>query len=210
MATNLILASTSPYRRTLLQQLGVDFSQTDPCVEESVVSQESPPERAIRLARDKAVGASNLSGSPVHATTTLKNACIFIGSDQVAHLGHTIFSKPGEFEAAYQQLLQCSGHWVTFSTAVCLVDELGQVLAEGIDIYKIKYRNLSDLDIRKYLEIDRPFDCAGSIKAEKHGITLIERAHGNDINTLYGLPLILLIDLLDEAGFHTISHIKLE
>ncbi|HIG40440.1 MAG: Maf family protein [bacterium] len=213
MSTKLVLASTSAYRGALLRQLGLEFNQIDPGVEETLVQRESAAKRATRLARHKAsYGALkylentqdiNDTGQANNGTTASR---IVIGSDQVAHLGNTILSKPGGFDPAFQQLTQCAGRWVKFSTAICLVDGFGQVLAEGIDTYEIKYRDLSVSEIQKYLQTEQPYDCAGSIMAEQRGIALIEKSKGRDITTLFGLPLILLTDLLIESGFSVINN----
>ncbi len=215
MPTKLVLASTSTYRGALLRQLGLEFSQIDPDVEESLRPQESAAYRASRLARHKASSGTlkyleNMSDiNDIGKTDNDRTASmIVIGSDQVAHQGNTILSKPGGFDPAFQQLTQCAGRWVTFSTAICLVDDSGQVLAEGKDTYEIKYRDLSATEIRKYLQTEQPYDCAGSIMAEQRGIALIEKSKGRDITTLYGLPLILLTDLLTESGFSVISNFK--
>ncbi|HJL62075.1 MAG TPA: Maf family protein, partial [Pseudomonadales bacterium] len=200
MINNLILASTSSYRASLLRQLGLEFKQIDPEIKESEQPGESPLDCAIRLARLKSQAGAEFSD-------TQDNALI-LGSDQVAYMGSTIFPKPGDFESAFDQLTRCSGCWVSFSTAVCLVTSLGDVAASGVDTFKIKYRQLTPEAIKHYLITDQPFDCAGSIKAEGLGVTLIQETSGNDVNTLYGLPLILLVDLLNSAGFDIINSIN--
>jgi len=131
----------------------------------------------------------------VRATLGNGSSFIIIGSDQVAHLGSHTFSKPHTFEIAAEQLALCSGRWVSFTTAICLIDENSRAF-EALECFRIKYRELSTEDIHTYLEIDEPFDCAGSIKAEASGITLLEDTSGRDINTLYGLPLMLLRESL--------------
>ena len=147
MPTKLILASTSAYRGALLRQLGLEFNQIDPDVKETLLPRESAANRATRLARLKASCGvlkylENMSEiKDIDQTNSSDSSSIIvIGSDQVAHRGSTILSKPGAFDPAFQQLTQCAGHWVTFSTAICLVDNSGQVLAEGTDTYEIKYR----------------------------------------------------------------------
>ena len=192
MAQNpqIVLASTSKYRTALLTKLAIPFSQIDPDFDEIPVSGESPAEKAKRLARGKAkAGADKLSNY---------QPAVVIGSDQVAACGSQILSKPGEFSRAKQQLALCSGEWVSFHTAVSLVDQNGSELTSFIDDYKLKFRDLSESTIERYLELDEPYDCAGSIKAESHGILLIEESQGSDINTLYGLPLIRLTTALSE------------
>lgn len=193
----LVLASTSPYRKSLLQQLGLEFDQVDPGIEEIELPGEPPEPRALRLAQEKAQAAANIyaTGKP----------CIVIGSDQVAHMDLVVLHKPGNFDLALQQLIHTSGRWVSFSAAICLCSETGEVLARELDTYEIKYRQLDENEIQHYLKMDTPYDCAGSIKAEGRGIALIEDSRGKDINTLYGLPLILLVELLSSQGFNVIK-----
>jgi septum formation protein len=188
----IILASTSPYRVDLLSRLNIQFDQIDPNYEELQQPGESPEERSIRLARGKAMSVI----SYLDAGTSF----ITIGSDQVAHLGSQTFSKPQSLDVAAEQLATCSGRWVSFTTAICLIDETNQVF-EAAECFKIKYRELTTADIHTYLKIDEPFDCAGSIKVEASGITLLEDTNGRDINTLYGLPLMLLRESLT-SRFH--------
>jgi len=201
MPPKLILASTSAYRAALLAQLGFEFEQLDPLYEEQSQDGENPKAKASRLAREKAISATSL--------LPIDTACIIIGSDQVAHFanGNTL-SKPSNFEKAADQLRSCSGQWLKFSTGVCLVDNEGKVLSEGLDEYEIKYRQISDNDINSYLQADKPYDCAGSIKAEGLGIHIIEEGRGKDINTLYGLPLILLLRMLRSLGYDTFKAIN--
>lgn len=188
----IILASTSIYRGELLGKLKIPFEQVDPAYQESARTGESPRKMALRLALGKAQSAVSRieSHSPF----------IVIGCDQVAHLGAQVFGKPGSFEAASRQLATCSGNWVSFTTAICLIDERGRS-HQAAECYRIKFRSLAPQEITAYLDIDQPFDCAGSIKAESAGITLLEGAKGRDINTLYGLPLMLLQESLASFGW---------
>lgn len=188
----IVLASTSKYRRELLDKLGFEFSQVDPRYNEQASAGESPEDKALRLARGKA-----LAGAKVAAA---RAPSIIIGSDQVAHLSGHIFSKPGNFERAHEQLSRCSGQWVAFETAVCLVNEQGEELTGFVERFELKFRALSSSAIRRYLLMDEPYDCAGSIKAESHGILLLELTKGTDINSLYGLPLIRLTSELQKLG----------
>lgn len=195
----IVLASTSVYRAALLEKLGVHFDQVDPVYNEQPVEGEAPQAMAMRLAAGKASAAAHLLDSNALATT------ILIGSDQVAHIdnqanANQILSKPGNFANAFKQLQRCSDQWVTYSTAVCLVRRDGSVLNQFCENYRLRFRNLSDDLIGRYLKLDQPFDCAGSIKAEAHGIMLIEDSEGQDINTLYGLPLIHLTTALTAVG----------
>lgn len=188
----IVLASTSLYRRQLLEKLAIPFQQVDPDYQEFAVEGESPPDKALRLARGKAAAAAQEWNPETEA--------LIIGSDQVAHCEAKVFSKPGGFHRAMQQLQHCSGKWTTFSTAVSLYNEKGEELDSFIDEYHLKFRQLSSDDIERYLELDQPYDCAGSIKAESHGILLIEATKGLDVNALYGLPLIKLTTSLNHLG----------
>ena len=183
----IILASTSPYRSDLLIKLGVQFEQIDPSYIEKDRPDELPSEKASRHALGKATSVS--------ADISTNSPFIVIGSDQVVHLGKLVLSKPGNHDVAAAQLKACSGNWVTFTTAICLANEAGQIF-KAFECFRIKYRDLSPSDIARYLEIDEPFDCAGSIKIEAAGIRLLEDTDGRDINIVHGLPLILLQDSL--------------
>ena len=191
----LALASTSKYRAGLLKQIELDFLQLDPGFAETHIDGESAVEMAERLAIGKASAAA--------AKAQLSNTLV-IGCDQVAHLDGQIFNKPGSFQKAFSQLQASSGNWVSFTCGLCLTSGTGELLASCTDTFKIKFRKLTDTQISRYLEREQPFDCAGSIKAEALGITLIERCEGKDINTLYGMPLIDLISMLQDQGIDPI------
>ncbi len=194
----IVLASTSPWRKALLDTLGITFEQVDPALVEDELASESPTERAIRLAGAKANAVrQKLADDEV----------LIIASDQVAHRDDRIFHKPGTFDAAVAQLKASSGQWVTFTTAVCLAGA-----RSGLDTrcehFAVRFRSLTGAEIRAYLERDRPFDAAGSIKAESLGIVLLEDTHGRDVNTLYGLPLMLLTEMLADAGINVLIDFK--
>jgi MAF protein len=189
VAKNLILASTSPYRARLLNQLGLVYRQVAPDYTEHGLLNEAPFECCQRLALGKAQAV---------ARQLNEESNIIIGSDQVAHLGDRIFHKPGDMDSAIAQLQACSNQWVSFSTAIALLGPSDVEVAA--ETYQIKFRDLSDQVILHYLEKEQPFDCAGSIRAEGLGIALIENSHGRDINALYGLPLMLLSDMLIRMG----------
>lgn len=186
----IVLASTSPYRRDLLNKLNIPFTQIDPLYQEMPEDGEEPASKASRLATGKAkAGAEQLQTD---------QPALIIGSDQVAVCEETVLSKPGGFDQALKQLSFCSGKWMTFHTAVSLVNEAGQEIRSFRDQYALKLRNLDMPAIEAYLRLEEPYDCAGSLKAESHGILLIEASEGLDINTLYGLPLIKLTTELME------------
>ena len=187
---NLILASTSPYRRRLLERLRLPFTCIDPAIEESMRDGESPRARACRLATEKALSVAE----------TLQGEAIVIGSDQVACLGTQILHKPGTPELAEQQLAASSGQTVQFWTAVSLWTSPGETLTQRVVPCEVKMRALSTDEISRYVALDQPLDCAGSFKWESLGITLFEAMRTADPTALEGLPLIALSELLREAG----------
>jgi septum formation protein len=189
----LVLASTSAYRRALLDRLGIPFSVAKPNVDEAALPGEVPAALALRLAEAKA------------RAVALEHPCsLIIGSDQVALLDTEILGKPGNHANALVQLRKVSGRTVSFLTAVCVYDSEKKLLLSRLVQYEVKFRNLDEATIEEYLNRDRPYDCAGSAKAEALGIALIERMQGDDPNALIGLPLIALVDLLHEHGVRVI------
>jgi len=187
---NLILASTSPYRRRLLERLRLPFTCIDPEIEESLQDGESPKARACRLATEKALLAAE----------TLQDEAIVIGSDQVACLGSQILHKPGTPEAAIAQLTASSGQTVQFWTGVSLWTSPGEAPTQRVVPCEVKIRELNADEISRYVALDQPLDCAGSFKWESLGITLFEAMRTDDPTALEGLPLIALSELLREAG----------
>jgi len=190
--SNLILASSSAYRKMLLQRLNIDFSCYSPDIDESPNPQESPKALAQRLSTDKArAGADRFPGA------------IVIGSDQVAELNGKILGKPGTYEHAQQQLRAQSGQAVRFHTGLALE----QHLADGnikqmqlVDTTEVCFRQLEDSQIARYLQREQPYDCAGSFKAEGLGISLFTNIASQDPSSLIGLPLISLCTALQEFG----------
>jgi septum formation protein len=187
---NLILASTSPYRRRLLERLCLPFTCINPAIEESMQEGESPSERASRLATEKASAAAK----------TLQGNAIVIGSDQVACLGTEILHKPVTAEAAEQQLTASSGQTVHFWTAVSIWASPEQAPTLRVVPCEVKMRALSAAEISRYVALDQPLDCAGSFKWESLGITLFEAIRTEDPTALEGLPLIALSELLRQTG----------
>jgi septum formation protein len=191
-----ILASTSPYRQTLLRRLGLPFDIRAPNVEENALPGESPEAQAGRLAISK---ARDIAGS--HPD------CIVIGSDQVASLGGTAIGKPGDFNRARRQLQQSSGKRVTFYTGLCVIGTDGSEHCR-VTPFQVQFRRLSDAEIDRYLMLEEPYDCAGSFKWEGLGISLFEKLSGDDPTALEGLPLIALCDILAELGAHPLRAIS--
>jgi septum formation protein len=186
----LVLASTSVYRREMLAKLTLPFTRVAPDFAETAAPGEPPTAMARRFAAGKACAVA--SKPPHNKPTTL-----VIGSDQVVTVAGKILGKPGNIERARQQLALCSGQWVTYTSAICLASA-GNIVALEHEDYEVQFRKLSTAAIDRYLTLEQPFDSAGSIKAEGLGISLFASTRGQDINTLYGMPLILLSRLLRE------------
>ena len=187
---NLILASTSPYRRRLLERLCLPFTCMDPAIEESMRQGELPSDRASRLATEKVSAAAK----------TLQGNAIVIGSDQVACLDTEILHKPATRDAAERQLAASSGQTVHFWTAVSVWTSPDQAPAQRVVPCEVKMRVLSADEISRYVALEQPLDCAGSFKWESLGITLFEAMRTEDPTALEGLPLIALSELLRQAG----------
>ena len=185
----LVLASTSPYRRALLERLRLPFETAAPRVDERRHSSESPQVLVLRLAEAKARAIAE----------TYRNALI-IGSDQVACIGDEVLGKPGDREQAVAQLERASGRTLVFHTGLCLLNTMTGRAQTLVEPYRVHFRALTRQQIEGYLDREQPFDCAGSFKSEGLGIALFERVEGDDPNTLIGLPLIRLITLLESEG----------
>ncbi|GIX22518.1 MAG: Maf-like protein [Gammaproteobacteria bacterium] len=190
-ARPLILASSSPYRRRLLRRLALPFEWRDPAVDETARPGEAPETLVRRLAKAKAT-APALGSLPPDA--------LVIGSDQVAVLDGEVLGKPGDHERARAQLARCSGREVVFYTGVCLYDARAARAEVDCVPFTVVFRPLDAEGIERYLRHDRPYDAAGSFKAEGLGITLFRALRGDDPTALEGLPLIRLTDMLAAAG----------
>ena len=189
-AQRLVLASTSRYRRELLQRLRLPFDVARPQVDETALPGEAPQALAIRLAAAKARAVA----------ATLEDDCWALGSDQVADLAGRALGKPGQRAAAIAQLQAMAGATVQFHTALCLAHRDGRTLA-AIDLTCVQFRRLGDAEIERYVDAEQPFDCAGSFKSEGLGIALFEAIDNRDPTALIGLPLIATCGLLRQAGF---------
>ncbi|MCA1923793.1 Maf family protein [Buttiauxella noackiae] len=187
--TQIVLASTSPYRRELLEKLGMPFITAAPLVDETPIPGEDARQLVMRLAQAKAQALS--MQYPNH---------LIIGSDQVCVLDGKIVGKPHTEEKAVEQLLIARNSVVTFYTGLALYNSAAgnlQVICEPFDVH---FRHLSEQEIRNYVYKEQPLQCAGSFKSEGLGITLFERLSGKDPNTLVGLPLISLCEMLCNEG----------
>lgn len=183
----IILASTSRYRRELLARLGLPFEARSPQTPEIAVDGELPAAMAARLALAKA------------KSITTGNALV-IGSDQVASLDGRLLRKPGSAEVAVAQLEACQGKTVSFDTAVAIVaTDSGETLMH-VDHTAVRFRRLDRAQLQRYVELERPLDCAGSFKAEGLGVALFEQISSEDPTALIGLPLIFVAAALQKLG----------
>lgn len=190
----LILASTSRYRRELLERLRLPFQVMSPEVDETPQPGERPAMLAQRLALEKA-----------RAVAARHPDAVVIGSDQVADLDGTPIGKPGNHERAVAQLRSMSGRSVVFQTAVAVVCEARSYAGTALVPVTVRFRALADADIERYLRTEQPYDCAGSAKSETLGIALLEAIESNDPSALVGLPLIRTCALLREAGIDPLA-----
>lgn len=185
----LLLASSSPYRRELLNRLRLPFVCASPDIDESRQPNESAIDLVTRLARQKAMALAEQF--PGH---------LIIGSDQVAVLGEQILGKPHTFERAFEQLKASSGNSVSFLTGLALFNSrTGQCQVDCVP-FTVHLRALDDARITRYLHAEQPYDCAGSFKAEGLGVSLFRSTEGPDATSLVGLPLIRLVDMLMSEG----------
>jgi septum formation protein len=185
----LILASTSPYRRALLERLGVPFTALPPQTPEDILPGELPPDRALRLAIAKA-----------QAIASHRSDAIVIGSDQVAAVGSQILEKPGDAARCRAQLTAASGSSARFHTACAVIGTPGGIRMVHVDTTTVIFRSLTGPEIERYVEREQPFDCAGGFRAEGLGISLFESIESRDPTALIGLPLIWLACALRRAG----------
>ncbi|CAM4068457.1 Maf family nucleotide pyrophosphatase [Comamonas aquatilis] len=185
----LILGSTSRYRRELLSRLQLPFETVSPEVDETPLPGETPLDLSLRLSRAKAL-----------AVAALHPGAIVIGSDQVPELDGQPLSKPGTHERATEQLRQMSGRQMNFHTGVCVsCVETGFTEASVVTV-QVRFRQLNDAEIERYLRAEQPYDCAGSAKSEGLGIALLDAIVSDDPTALIGLPLIRTCQLLRAAG----------
>ena len=193
MKQTLILASSSEFRRQLLQKLLIPFNSISPKIDETALDGEKPHQTALRLAQEK---AKKIGAEYPHA--------LVIGCDQVATLDGEQLGKPGNHHNATLQLQKMRGREVTFHSALCLYNaETNHMQAEVVP-YLVRFRQLTDEQIDNYLTKEQPYQCAGSAKSEGLGIALMERMIGEDPNALIGLPLIKLITMLQNEGVSVI------
>ncbi len=190
----LILASTSPYRRTLLERLRLPFAAEAPGVEEAARPGEAAGTLALRLAFAKAA-----------AVATRRPRAVVIGSDQVAECQGRVLGKPHTPARACEQLAAASGTTVVFHTAVAVVHADGLTRETHTDLTRVRFRRLGAAEIERYVALDAPFDCAGSFRSEGLGVALFEAIETEDPAALVGLPLIWLAGALRRAGLNPLA-----
>ena len=190
MPQQLVLASTSPFRKQLLEKLHLQFVTDKPNVDETPLAGETAMQLVERLAIAKA-----------QALAPIYEDALLIGSDQVCVNDGKILGKPGNFENAFEQLKAASGKTITFYTGLALVNTKTGNVQSLIEPFSVQFRELTDAMIENYLNKEQPFNCAGSFKSEGYGIALFESLEGKDPNSLIGLPLISLIKMLEAQGF---------
>ena len=191
----IVLASTSPFRKLLLEKLHIPFVCANPNIDESSIDNESASELVKRLAIEKAKAVAQ----------QYPNALI-IGSDQVAVYGSAILGKPHNFTNAFKQLSSFSNQQVQFLTGLCVFDSHTNNYSALVEPFNVHFNELSSAQITQYLHAEQPYNCAGSFKSEGLGICLFKRLEGDDPNALIGLPLIQLTALLKQHQFDVLAN----
>lgn len=189
----LILASSSIYRKNLLSKLNLTFLSAAPDIDEQPLDFEKPEQTALRLGEAKA-----------RALQKKFPDNLIIGSDQVAIINKVHLTKPGNRTNAIKQLQSASSQYVTFYTSVSVLNSCTNQAISDLDICNVYFKTLSLNTIERYIDLEQPFDCAGSFKSEGLGIALFEKIEGGDPNALIGLPLIKLIGILEQLGINII------
>ena len=189
MKKQLVLGSTSPFRKELLQRFNLEFNTDKPEIDETPLANESPQDYVKRLSLEKA-----------RVVARRHPDALVIGSDQCAILDGQIRGKPGNHLNAVKQLSESSGKRVSFLTGLCLFDSNDNSYQLDLVPYHVDFRELTNIEIESYLQAERPYNCAGSFKSEGLGITLFKRLQGDDPTSLIGLPLIRLSGMLRNKG----------
>jgi MAF protein len=193
----LVLGSTSPFRKSILEKLNLPFDCAKPNIDETAFAGEPPQALVERLAIEKA-----------RAVAEEFPDALIIGSDQVAVCEGEILGKPHNFENGVKQLTKFSNKAVTFYTGLCVLNSANNQVASLIEPFIVHFNELSHADIERYLKAEQPYNCAGSFKSEGLGICLFKKLEGDDPNTLIGLPLIKLVALLKQHGLDTLAEQK--
>ncbi|MDO6446065.1 nucleoside triphosphate pyrophosphatase [Colwellia sp. 1_MG-2023] len=192
---SIILASTSPFRKSLLEKLNINFTCGKPETDETPKLNESPQALVERLAIEKAAAVAKKSPES-----------LVIGSDQVAVCDNEILGKPHTFDNAVNQLTKFSGKTVTFYTGLCVFNSQDNTVKSLVEPFHVHFNTLSQQEIKDYINAEQPLNCAGSFKSEGLGICLFHKLEGDDPNTLIGLPLIKLVQLLKEFNFNVLAN----
>tara|TARA_R110001583_G_scaffold2233_32_gene16557 strand:- start:5976 stop:6563 length:588 start_codon:yes stop_codon:yes gene_type:complete len=190
----LVLGSTSPFRKSILEKLNLAFECAKPNIDETALPDETPQALVERLAIEKAKAVAK----------EFPNALI-IGSDQVAVCEDEILGKPHNFENGVKQLSKFSNKSITFHTGLCVFDSANHKVTSLVEPFIVHFNKLSQSEIENYLNAEQPYNCAGSFKSEGLGICLFEKLEGDDPNTLIGLPLIKLVALLKQHGLNVLA-----
>lgn len=194
MAATLLLASTSPYRRRLLERLGLPFAVESPQVDEGAEAGEAPAARALRLAHAKAA-----------AVAARHPQSWVLGSDQVADCDGIVLHKPGDAAGSRNQLQAASGRSVRFHTAAVLMRVDPASVRDHLDLTTVHFRRLSEPEIARYVELEAPYDCAGAFRSEGLGVTLFQSIDSRDPTALIGLPLIWVAAALRACGLDPLT-----
>lgn len=192
---SIVLASTSPFRKQILEKLNIEFECAKPLTDESPKENESPVALVERLSIEKA-----------RAIKVQKPNSLIIGSDQVAVCNGNVLGKPHTFDNAVKQLMSFSNNVVTFYTGLCVLNSKTNHTTSLVEPFKVHFKELSKTDIENYIKAEMPLKCAGSFKSEGLGICLFEKLEGDDPNTLIGLPLIKLTELLKQHQFNVLEN----
>ncbi len=193
MIPQIVLASSSIYRRELLARLHLNFEAVSPDIDETRLSGEAAGVYVQRLAESKAR----------HLVRQFP-AAVLIGSDQCAVLDGDILGKPGDHDTALEQLRRAQGRTVVFHTGLCVLHEAADFVEVDDIRFEVEFRRLQDAQLERYLRVEKPYDCAGSFRSEGYGISLFRRLRGDDPTALVGLPLIRLVEMLEAAGVEVV------
>ena len=185
----IILASSSPYRKELLKRLDITFTTVSPEVNERYFQDELINDYVLRLAKAKA-----------ESIVSKNDNSLIIAADQALQCDKKILGKPGNYNKAKEQLIFMSNRSLTFYTGLCLINTETKIIEEDVVSFRVDFRKLTESEIKNYLVKEKPYDCAGSFKSEKLGISLLKKMNGDDPTALIGLPLIRLCKMLRNQG----------
>ena len=185
----IILASSSPYRKELLKRLGITFTTVSPEVNERYFQDELISDYVLRLAKTKA-----------ESIVSKNDSSLIIAADQALQCDKKILGKPGNYNKAKEQLIFMSNRSLTFYTGLCLINTETKIIEEDVVSFRVDFRKLTESEIENYLVKEKPYDCVGSFKSEKLGISLLKKMDGDDPTALIGLPLIRLCKMLRNQG----------